>query len=132
MPGGAQRTRRAAGPLVCRTALATSSVASRVGNRAMARAQLTRILELSEPDHITVRVVPFDLEGFPWGSSTMAYVGGGVTKLDTVIRDVPTGAFYADAEEQLRTYRARFQEVRARALDPDRSREFIQRLAKEL
>ncbi|MFD4507917.1 helix-turn-helix domain-containing protein [Streptomyces sp. NPDC058457] len=103
-----------------------------VGTRATARTQLTRILELSEADHITLSVIPFDLEGFPWGSSTMAYAGGRVPKLDTVIRDVPTGALYADAEDQLSTYRARFREVRAMALEPARSRDLIQRVAKEL
>ncbi|MEU0965451.1 helix-turn-helix transcriptional regulator [Streptomyces sp. NPDC005917] len=103
-----------------------------VGTRATARAQLTRILELSEADHITVSVIPFDLEGFSWGSSTMAYVGGSVTKLDTVIRDTPTGALYVDAEAELSTYRSRFQEVRAMALAPERSRDLIQRLAKGL
>lgn len=103
-----------------------------VGTRAASRTQLTRILELSEADHITVRVIPFDLEGFSWGNSTMAYLGGDVTKLDTVIRDTPTGAVYVDAEDQLSTYRARFQEVKAMALEPARSRDLIQRLAKEL
>ncbi|MGW1719787.1 helix-turn-helix domain-containing protein [Streptomyces sp. NPDC002156] len=103
-----------------------------VGTRTTSRAQLTRILELSDAEHITVRVIPFDLEGFSWGSSTMAYLGGDVTKLDTVIRDTPTGAVYVDAEDQLSTYRARFQEVKAMALTPERSRALIQRLAKEL
>ncbi|MEU6667649.1 DUF5753 domain-containing protein [Streptomyces sp. NPDC046727] len=103
-----------------------------VGTRAAARAQLAHILELSEADHITVRVVPFDLESFSWGASTMAYLGGQVTKLDTVIRDAPTGAIYVDAEDQLATYRARYQKVRAMALGPERSRDLIQRLTKEL
>ncbi|WP_155057891.1 helix-turn-helix domain-containing protein, partial [Streptomyces blattellae] len=35
-----------------------------VGDRAASRTQLVRLLELSEVDHITVRVIPFDLEGF--------------------------------------------------------------------
>ncbi|POX64859.1 transcriptional regulator [Streptomyces sp. Ru62] len=103
-----------------------------VGTRTAARAQLAHILELSEADHITVRVIPFDREGFSGGSSSMAYLGGSVTKLDTVIRDGPTGALYIDAEDQLATYRARFHHVRAMALEPGHSRDFIQRLAKEL
>ncbi|KFF96575.1 hypothetical protein IQ62_35870 [Streptomyces scabiei] len=72
------------------------------------------------------------MEGFSWASSSMTYMGATVPKLDTVIRDGPTGAHYIDAEDQLATYRARFQQVRARALDPEQSREFIRRLAKEL
>ncbi len=37
----------------------------RVSDRATSRAQLARLLELSEADHITVRVVPFDLTVSP-------------------------------------------------------------------
>lgn len=103
-----------------------------VGTRAAARAQLAHILELSDAAHITVQVIPFEQEGFAWGSSSMAYVGGTVAKLDTVIRDGPTGALYIDAESQLDTYRARFRRVQTLALDPERSRDLIGRLAKEL
>lgn len=103
-----------------------------VSDHTASRAQLTRILELSEADHITVGVIPFALEGFSRGGSTMAYVGGSVAKLDTVIRDGPNGAVYVDAEAQLATYRARFQKVKAVSLEPEQSRDFIYRLAKEL
>lgn len=47
----------------------------------------TSFLDLSEEDHVTVRVMPFDLDGFSGASSTMTYVGGPVPKLDTVVRD---------------------------------------------
>ncbi|WP_055526513.1 helix-turn-helix domain-containing protein [Streptomyces graminilatus] len=103
-----------------------------VSDRAASRAQLALILELSEAAHITVRVIPFALEGFSLGGSTMAYVGGSVAKLDTVIRDGPAGTAYVDAEAQLDTYRARFQKVKAVALTPEQSRDFIYKLAKEL
>ncbi len=103
-----------------------------VSNRAASQAQLTHILERSEADHITVRVIPFALEGFSRGGSTMAYVGGSTAKLDTVIRDGPTGAIYVDAEAQLATYRERFDKVKALSLDRERSRDFIHKLAKEL
>ncbi|MEU7422847.1 helix-turn-helix transcriptional regulator [Streptomyces sp. NPDC040750] len=103
-----------------------------VGPRAAARAQLAHILEVSEADHINVQVVPFELESFSWGASTMAYLGGSVSKLDTVIRDAPTGAMYVDAEDQLASYRARYQKVKAMAFGPERSRDLILRLTKEL
>ncbi len=102
-----------------------------VGNRAAARAQLIHILERSEADHISVRVIPFALE-FSTGSSPMTYVGGGVPRLDTVVRDAPHGAHYVDSEAELATYRARFEKTKAMSLDRERSRDFIHRLAKEL
>jgi transcriptional regulator with XRE-family HTH domain len=104
----------------------------RVGDRATAKAQLRQLLELSEEDHITLRVVPFDLDGFAKASSTMTYAGGPLPKLDTVVRDAPHGSVFIDSEAQLNTYRTSFRRVEAASLEPERSREFIHKLAKEL
>lgn len=104
----------------------------RVGGRTTLRAQLTRILELCEADHITVRVVPFDLESFAPLGSTMVYVGSNVPKLDTVVQDAPHGTVFIDSEAQLNVFRTLFRRVEAASLEPARSRDFIHRLAKEL
>lgn len=104
----------------------------RVSDRATSKAQLARLLELSEADHITLRVIPFDLDGFTRASSTMTYVGGPVPKLDTVVRDTPHGSVFVDAEAQLSSYRTRFHMVEAVSLEPDQTRDFIHRLAREL
>ncbi|MBT2412380.1 helix-turn-helix domain-containing protein [Streptomyces sp. ISL-12] len=104
----------------------------RVGDRRAAQLQLARVLELSEADHVTVRVIPFDLDGFRGAGSAMVYAGGAVPELDTVVRDGPNGPVYFDAEAQLHRYRTLFRRVEAMSLDPERSREFIRRLAKEL
>jgi transcriptional regulator with XRE-family HTH domain len=104
----------------------------RVSDRTAARAQLGKLVELSEADNITVRVVPFDLDGFGRAASAMTYVGGPLPKLDTVVRDVPHGLAFIQSEAQLSVFRTRFRKVEAVALDPERSRDFINRLAKEL
>ncbi|MEU0033365.1 helix-turn-helix transcriptional regulator [Streptomyces sp. NPDC006333] len=104
----------------------------RVSNRATSKAQLARLLEFSEADHITLRVVPFDLEDFAGASSTMTYAGGPLPKLDTVVRDAPHGSVFIDSEAQLNTYRTSFRRVEAASFDADRSREFICKLAQEL
>ncbi|RSS07272.1 helix-turn-helix transcriptional regulator [Streptomyces sp. WAC00469] len=104
----------------------------RVGDRATSRAQLDRLLELSASDHITLRVVPFDLDGFSRASSTMTYAGGPVPKLDTVVRDAPHGSVFIDSEAQLNAYRVRFRKVKELALDPEQSRDVIHGLTKEL
>ena len=108
-----------------------SALRIRVSDRTASRAQLTKLLERSEADNITVRVIPFDLDGFARAASTMSY-GGPVPKLDTVIRDVPHGSPFIDSEAQLSIFRTRFRRVEAVSLDPERSRDFIHRLAKEL
>ncbi len=104
----------------------------RVSDRAASRAQLDRLLDLSEADHITVRVIPFDLDDFARASSTMTYAGGSVPRLDTVLRDAPHGSVFLDSEAQLSTYRTRFRKLEGVSLDPERSRDFVNRLAKEL
>lgn len=104
----------------------------RVGDRSTARAQLARVQELSEADHVTVRVIPFDLDDFGGAGSAMVYSGGPVPSLDTVVRDGPSGPVFIDAEAQLSRYRTLFLRVEAVSLGPDRSRDFIHRLAKEL
>ncbi|MFE0523154.1 helix-turn-helix domain-containing protein [Streptomyces sp. NPDC058954] len=109
-----------------------SALRMRVRDRAASRAQLARLLERSEADHVTLRVIPFDLDDFATASSTMTYVGGPVPKLDTVVRDAPHGSVFIDSEAQLNVYRTRFRRVEAVSLDPERSRDFIHNLAKEL
>jgi hypothetical protein len=52
--------------------------------------------------------------------------------LDTVVRDVPHGSAFIDSEAQLSAFRTRFRKVEAVSLDPDRSRDFIHKLAQEL
>jgi len=109
-----------------------SALRMRVRDRSASRAQLARLLERSEADHVIVRVIPFDLDDFATASSTMTYVGGPVPKLDTVVRDAPHGSVFIDSEAQLNVYRTRFRRVEAVSLEPERSRDFIHNLAKEL
>ncbi|MGW5785002.1 helix-turn-helix domain-containing protein [Streptomyces sp. NPDC003757] len=104
----------------------------RVGDRATARAQLDRVLELSAADQITVRVIPFDLDGFGGAWSPMMLAGGSVPRLDTAVRDAPHGTGFIDSEAQLGVFRTVFRRVEEASLDPSRSRDLIHRLAKEL
>jgi transcriptional regulator with XRE-family HTH domain len=104
----------------------------RVGGKVTSRAQLARVLELSEAEHVAVRVIPFDLDDFADITAAMVYAGCAVPRLDTVVRDGPHGTLFIDSEAQLGVYRTLFRRVEAMSLDPDRSQDFIHRLAKEL
>lgn len=119
-------------PLRCTAVLHEVALRIRVSDRASSRAQLDRLLELSQADHITLRVIPLDLDGFNRAGSSMTYVGGPVSRLDTVIRDAPHASVFVDSEAQLSAYRTRFRKMEALSLDPGRSRDLISRLAKEL
>ncbi|WP_328358741.1 helix-turn-helix domain-containing protein [Streptomyces sp. NBC_00445] len=119
-------------PTTCEAVIHEAALRIMVGDRATSRSQLTRLIEISEADHITVRVIPFDLEGFAGAASAMTYAGGPVPKLDTVVRDGPHGAAFIDSEGQLGAFRTLLRKVERASLDPQRSRDFIHRLAKEL
>ncbi|MFF7123873.1 Scr1 family TA system antitoxin-like transcriptional regulator [Streptomyces sp. NPDC008240] len=104
----------------------------KVGGRVASLAQLARILDLSEADHVTVRVIPFELNDFADITAAMVYAGGPVPRLDTVVRDGPHGSLFIDSEAQLGVFRTLFRRVEGASLDPARSRDLIHRLAKEL
>ncbi|EKX61370.1 helix-turn-helix transcriptional regulator [Streptomyces ipomoeae] len=105
---------------------------TRVADRRVARAQLDALLARSQAPGVTVRVVPFDVDGFAGASAELLYVGGRVPTLDTAQRDSPQGPAFIDAAAQLQSMRTLFRKVQGASLDPVRSRDFIHRLAKEL
>lgn len=96
------------------------------------RMQGKAILEGSDTDNVTVRVIPFDLDGFggSWTSAMLA--GGAVPKLDTAVGDASHAAAFIDCEAQLGVFRTLFRRVEGMSLDPGRSRDFIDGLVKEL
>ncbi|MFE0672629.1 hypothetical protein [Streptomyces sp. NPDC058867] len=64
--------------------------------------------------------------------SAMTYAGGPVTELGILVRDSPNGPMFIDAAAQLTCFRTVFRKVKALSLAPERSRDFIHRLAREL
>ncbi|MEV8035818.1 helix-turn-helix transcriptional regulator [Streptomyces sp. NPDC086182] len=119
-------------PVPYKAVIHEAALRIRVGDRTAAGRQLAGILELSEADHITVRVIPFELDGFAGATNAMMYVGGAVPRLDTAVRDAPHGTGFIDSEAQLGTFRTLFHMVEAVSLESVRSRDFIHQLAKEL
>lgn len=103
-----------------------------VSDRRTSFAQLRFILDEIEQGHAVVRVIPVDYEGFAGAGASMMYLGGPVARLDTGLRDSPTGVAFCDAEPQLERLRTLFHRVKEASLDPVASRDFIHRLAKEL
>jgi hypothetical protein len=104
----------------------------RVTDRPALFAQLRFILDKIEEGHAAVRVIPVDQDGFAGSGISMMYLGGPVPRLDTGLRDSPTGVEFLDEEAQLHRLRTLFRRVEKATLDPAASRDFIHRLAKEL
>lgn len=109
-----------------------SVLRTRVADRRVARAQLDELLSQSELPNVTVRVIPFDVDGFAGAGAMMFYAGGRVPGLDTVQRDAPYGSVFLDAPARLLAMRTLFRRVEGAALAPDKSQDYIHRMTKEL
>ncbi|MDQ0991227.1 helix-turn-helix transcriptional regulator [Streptomyces sp. V3I7] len=104
----------------------------KVGSSKVGRAQLEHLLEMSERGNVTVRVIPFDVEGFAGSGYSMTYAGGPVPELDTVQLDTAHGSMFLDAAPQLDKYRALFDKIEGASLTAAESRDLILRIAQEL
>lgn len=109
-----------------------SVLRTRVSDRKGMREQLAYILEQSERPNVTVRVIPFDVDGFGGAGISMLYLGGRVPRLDSVQVEAAYGWTWLDADSQLRWHRAFFDKCAISALAAAESRDFIRRVAQEL
>ncbi|MER5811911.1 helix-turn-helix transcriptional regulator [Streptomyces sp. NPDC002033] len=103
-----------------------------VGGPAVATAQLKHLLDMSEREHITLRVIPFSAGAFPGSGQSVYCVHGTVPQLDTVYLDQSHGLAFLDAEPQLAKYRMLFDRLDAVALPPGRTRDLIRDVARDL
>lgn len=102
------------------------------GGPTVARAQLDHILDRSEQDLITVRVIPFTAGGLPGAGQSFTYAGAPVPQLDTVQLDSSHGSTLLDSDMQLRRYRGLLGRLRALALPVGESRDLIRTIARDL
>lgn len=102
------------------------------GGAKVARAQLHHLLDLSERDNVTVRVIPFRHGAFPGAGQTLLYADGPVPQLDTVQIDNAHGPDFLYADAQLAKYRAHLDGWERLAHGPDQSRDVIHAIARQL
>lgn len=104
----------------------------RVGGSKVARTQLEHLLQASDRESVSMRVIPFTAEGFAGAGLAMQYVGGIVAQLDTVQIDTPHGAEFISAAARLNRYRTHFESIDSAALPQDASLDLIRRITQEL
>ncbi|MCP3822388.1 helix-turn-helix domain-containing protein [Streptomyces sp. A3M-1-3] len=104
----------------------------RVGGRKVARDQLEYLLQASEHEWLTLRVIPFTSEDFIEVTQTVMYAAGIVPQLDTVHIDTPFGGRFLDAAADLDRYRTLLDFAEQTSLDPEASRNFVHHVAREL
>ncbi|MGW8353273.1 helix-turn-helix domain-containing protein [Streptomyces wedmorensis] len=104
----------------------------RFGGAEVTRGQLEHILEHSDRDTVSVRVIPFAAGGFPGAGQSFTYVSAPVPQLDTVQLDSSHGSLLLDADMKLRRYRGLLDRLRGLALSATESRAFIRAIALDL
>jgi transcriptional regulator with XRE-family HTH domain len=104
----------------------------RVADRRTARNQLRLLLDQSEREHVTLRAIPFDRDGFAGANFSMTYAGGPVPQLDTALRDSPHGSAFVHAQAQVGRLDSMFGKAEQASLDPEASCDLINRIALEL
>lgn len=104
----------------------------RFGGRDVTRAQLEHLLELTDRTNFTLRVVPFEADGFAGAGQAVLYAGGPVPQLDTVHLDSMLGPVFLDTEEHLEVYRNMFSKMEKRSLGIRSSRDFVRNIIREL
>ncbi|MCD9142798.1 helix-turn-helix domain-containing protein [Streptomyces albireticuli] len=109
-----------------------AALRTKVGTTAIARAQLHHILTASERPNVTLRVVPFKVEGFGGTGFSMLYANGPVPQLDTVQIDAAHDCVFVNNHPQLAKYRLVLDKIRSASLPPGRSRDLIRQVARDL
>ncbi|MFC9847314.1 helix-turn-helix domain-containing protein [Streptomyces sp. NPDC060223] len=104
----------------------------RFGGRDVTREQLKHIVEMSERDHVTVLVIPYDAGIFPGAGQTVLYAEGPVPRLDTVQLDAEHGSVFLHADLQLEKYRTFMTHFEAVALKESASRDLIREIINDL
>ncbi|MDF3292743.1 helix-turn-helix domain-containing protein [Streptomyces silvisoli] len=101
------------------------------GGPEVARRQLEYLIEASEQDNITIRVIPFGAAAFTPSGQSITYAYGPVPQLDTVELDTDHGCDFLDSETQLTNYRSVLDRMEGSSLPPEKSRDLIRQIAQD-
>jgi hypothetical protein len=119
-------------PPACSFLLHEAALRMLFGEPAIVRRQLQHLLQQSEREAVTLRVLPFAAGGFPSAGSSTMYASGPVRQLDTVQIDVPNGVTFLESETHLTNYGTVLDRLERRSLEPGPSRDFIHNVLNEL
>ncbi|MBB1243468.1 helix-turn-helix domain-containing protein [Streptomyces durbertensis] len=103
-----------------------------VGGRQTMIAQLEHLLELSQLPHVTVQVMPFELGAHPGVNGQYAVLEFPDTADSTVVYlEGVTSDLYLEKAGDVQNYTVMYEHLRAQALNPEQSRDFIVKVAKD-
>ncbi|QKG26882.1 helix-turn-helix domain-containing protein [Actinomadura verrucosospora] len=110
--------------------ISEAALRQQFGGRCVMKAQLKRLIEMSELPHVTVQILPFSVGGH-------AGLNGSFTTLSTndlsvvLVENLTTG-WYLEGDDDIRQHEVTFEHLKTAALAPSASRSLIQRLLSEL
>ncbi|MEV0274819.1 helix-turn-helix transcriptional regulator [Streptomyces sp. NPDC050610] len=119
-------------PTEYRSVIHEAALRFKVVDSKVARAQIELVLQMSEWENVTVRVIPFSVDGFAGANCSMLHAGGPVPQLDTVQLDAPLGGGFLDARSQVARFGSLFRKVEAASLGVEESRDFLRQMVNEL
>lgn len=109
-----------------------AALGMRFGGRKVTRVQLDHLCAVSEQEHVAVRIIPFEADGFPGAGHALLFAEGPVQQLDTAQLDSTHGPEFAYGAAQLAKYRAHLDWMDQHALAESKSRDLIHTVAREL
>ncbi len=110
------------------TAILDMAVLHRVvGGKQVMRAQLERLVELSQLPRVSIRVVPFEAGALPSENNKFIILSFAAPELtDVVFVEALTGDLYLETQHDLDLYHAAFKRLGAMAASPAASRSIVE------
>ncbi len=119
-------------PLRLWTVMDEAALRRVVGNRSLMRDQLEHLVEQSQLPHVTVQVIPFDMGAHPGLNGQYAILEfPDASDSSVVYIEGVTSDLYLEKANDVQKYSVMYEHLRAQALNPDQSRQFIADIAKE-
>ncbi|MFJ9537095.1 helix-turn-helix domain-containing protein [Streptomyces sp. NPDC101225] len=119
-------------PLRLWTVMDEAALRRVVGHRSLMRDQLEHLVEQSQLPHVTVQVIPFDMGAHPGLNGQYAILEfPDAADSSVVYIEGVTSDLYLEKANDVQKYSVMYEHLRAQALNPDQSRQFIADIAKE-
>ncbi|CAM5339263.1 Transcriptional regulator OS=Streptomyces gougerotii OX=53448 GN=GCM10010227_25400 PE=4 SV=1 [Streptomyces diastaticus subsp. diastaticus] len=117
-------------PLRLWTVMDEAALHRAVGTPEIMREQLEHLVRMSELPHVTVQVIPFTMGAHPGLNGQYAILEfPDATDSSVVYIEGVTSDLYLEKSNDVQKYSVMYEHLRAQALDPEKSREYIAEMA---
>ncbi|WP_255950145.1 helix-turn-helix domain-containing protein [Streptomyces odontomachi] len=127
-----ERIQSTENPLRLWTVMDEAALRRKVGSPGLMREQLEHLVEQSQLPHVTVQVIPFDMGAHPGLNGQYAILEfPDAADSSVVYIEGVTSDLYLEKSGDVQKYSVMYEHLRAQALNPEQSREFISGIAKD-